>query len=237
MEERKLRYGFVYRWYDSYRNMFYIGCHFGYEDDGYICSSNRMRDAYRRKPNDFSREILITNIKSRPETLEKEFEYLQQIPDEELGKKYYNLHNHHFGHWSTDEIKSKEIKPKLIGNKGKILGPRSQETKDKISKSNKGKKRKYSKESMESLIKSRKGRIPPNKGKKSDKPAWNKGLKLGPRSSELIEKIALANIGKHSKKRTEEQKLYISIKTKEAMIKPEIREKFLIANKNKTKKD
>ena len=42
------KYGFVYIWYDKKRKMYYIGSHWGTDDDGYICSSNRMRDAYRR---------------------------------------------------------------------------------------------------------------------------------------------------------------------------------------------
>jgi hypothetical protein len=97
------KYGFVYRWYDSYRDMYYIGSHWGFEDDKYICSSNRMRDAYRRRPNDFKKEILISHINDRKQTLEEEHKWLQTIKEEELGKKYYNLRNCKFGHYSTDE--------------------------------------------------------------------------------------------------------------------------------------
>ena len=49
------KYGFIYIWYDNFRKMYYIGRHWGTEDDGYICSSNRMRDAYRRRPNKIGR--------------------------------------------------------------------------------------------------------------------------------------------------------------------------------------
>ena len=52
------KYGFVYIWRDRKHKMFYIGCHWGTEDDGYVCSSNRMRNAYNRRPNDFKRKII-----------------------------------------------------------------------------------------------------------------------------------------------------------------------------------
>lgn len=96
------KYGFVYIWYDRKRKMFYIGCHWGTVDDGYICSSNRMRDAYRRRPEDFKRRILLTNIPIRNQTFEEEHKWLSLIKEEELGKKYYNLRKHKWGHWTTD---------------------------------------------------------------------------------------------------------------------------------------
>ena len=86
------KYGFVYEWYDKKRDMKYIGCHWGYDGDGYICSSNRMRDAYRRRPKDFTKKILKTGIE-RKSLLVEEYKWLKQIPNEELGVKYYNLKN------------------------------------------------------------------------------------------------------------------------------------------------
>jgi hypothetical protein len=81
--------------------MYYVGCHWGTIDDGYICSSNRMRDAYRRRPEDFKRRILKRYI-NRDKILKEEYEWLSLIQDEELGKKYYNLSKRHFGHWSAN---------------------------------------------------------------------------------------------------------------------------------------
>jgi NUMOD3 motif len=107
------KYGFVYIWYDKKRKMYYIGCRWGYENDGYICSSNRMRDAYRRRPNDFKRRILISNIKDRKQTLIEEYNFLSFIKKEELGKKYYNLSNHHFGHWTTNNEKILTVGEKI----------------------------------------------------------------------------------------------------------------------------
>lgn len=97
------KYGFVYIWFDKKRKMYYIGCRWGNVNDGYICSSNRMRKAHSRRPHDFKRRILKTNICDRKQTLIEEYHYLSMMKEDELGKKYYNLSNHHFGHWSTDE--------------------------------------------------------------------------------------------------------------------------------------
>lgn len=134
--------GFIYIWHDTKRNMFYIGCHYGTEDDGYICSSNRMRDAFRRRPNDFKRRVLKRNI-DRKVLLEEEYKWLQLIPNEQLGKRYYNISKKHFGHWSTDSNRNKTIGQKISEattgksrNKGKIP---SEETRKKISDALKGK--------------------------------------------------------------------------------------------------
>ena len=42
---------------------------------------------------------------SNKDLLEEEYKWLQFIDDKELGNKYYNLSNKHFGHWSTDKEK------------------------------------------------------------------------------------------------------------------------------------
>jgi hypothetical protein len=94
------KYGFVYIWFDRYRKMYYIGCHWGHVDDGYICSSNRMRDAYRRRPLDFKRRILKTNIPSKKETFEAEQHCFDMIKPEECKVRYYNISLNSF-HWAT----------------------------------------------------------------------------------------------------------------------------------------
>lgn len=107
------KYGFVYIWYDRKRKMFYIGCHWGSINDGYICSSNRMRKAYRRRPQDFKRRILKTNIPIREQTFEEEYSWFSMIKEEELGKKYYNLRKHKWGHWTTDTNSKLTISEKI----------------------------------------------------------------------------------------------------------------------------
>lgn len=108
--------GFVYIWRDKKRKMYYIGSHLGSETDGYLCSSNRMRDAYRRRPQDFKRKI-IKRMVGRNELLIEEHRLLAMIPDNELGVKYYNLRKHRFGHWSTDYERTQRVADKLRGQK------------------------------------------------------------------------------------------------------------------------
>jgi NUMOD3 motif len=141
------KYGFIYLWYDMKRKMFYIGSHWGTEDDGYICSSNRMRDAYRRRPNDFKRKIIQKNI-SRDVLLNEEHKWLQMISDDELGKKYYNLRKHKWGHWSTDISSNLSVQEKI---KATLSKP---EVKEKIGAANRGRLK-----SEEEILKIKKARI------------------------------------------------------------------------------
>jgi hypothetical protein len=60
-----------------------------------------MRNTYNRRPEDFRRRVIKSNITSRLETLEEEFKWLSMIPRDQLGRKYYNHSKKHFGHWST----------------------------------------------------------------------------------------------------------------------------------------
>jgi hypothetical protein len=139
------KYGFVYLWFDRYRKMYYIGCHWGLENDGYLCSSHRMRDAHRRRPQDFKRRI-IDRTDDREELFELEYKWLKFIKHEEKGNKYYNLKNTKWEHWSTNVDKAKTITEKIItpesnakrsaAHMGKIL---SEETKEKLRQINLGK--------------------------------------------------------------------------------------------------
>lgn len=128
------KYGFIYIWYDKKKNMYYIGCHFGTENDGYVCSSKRMREAYRRRPQDFKRRILNKLVSDRKGLLEEEYKWLSLIKDNELGVRYYNHTKKHFGHWSTDEYLRKKTIGKLIGNTNRLGKPKSQEEIEKIKK-------------------------------------------------------------------------------------------------------
>ena len=164
----KEKYGFVYVWYNRVKKKFYIGCHWGTEDDGYICSSTTMRKAYRRNPRYFKRRIISRVYTNRQDLLEEEHKWLALIPDEELGKKYYNLNKHHFGHWTAS--------------------PDARSVRDKISDSLKGKKRKpLSKEHRAKLSAIHSGKVLSEEHKANLKKtgtwnnitpgAWNKGIK------------------------------------------------------------
>lgn len=97
-----MKYGFVYIWRDRKHKRYYVGCHWGTENDGYICSSSWMKQAYKHRPNDFKRRILKTNIPTRDEMFLVEQKYLNMIKETEIGKRYYNLQTH-WKHWSRDE--------------------------------------------------------------------------------------------------------------------------------------
>lgn len=122
------KHGFVYIWYDRKHKRYYIGCRFGRETDGYICSSRWMRNAYKRRPEDFKRRILATGITSKDALYEEEYRWLQMIKPEEVGVKYYNLQIWHYSHWSNiDTLKWKQInEERSIRLKGKSFSPATQ---------------------------------------------------------------------------------------------------------------
>ncbi|NDB62067.1 hypothetical protein EB001_27055 [bacterium] len=135
------KYGFVYIWFDRKHKRFYIGCRWGKENDGYICSSPWMKQGFKHRPGDFKRRILKRVYTDKKDLLEEEYKWLSKIKKDELGKRYYNLHNHHFGHWTTDDNRKKSIGQKISEshkndpnwgkwNKGKSL---SEECKEKLS--------------------------------------------------------------------------------------------------------
>ena len=107
-----MKYGFVYIWYDRKHKRFYIGCHWGEETDGYICSSPWMKSAYKRRPQDFRRRILSRITTNRTDLLDEEYRWLSKIKKEELSVKYYNINNKRHSHWSESKEKTKDIKNK-----------------------------------------------------------------------------------------------------------------------------
>lgn len=142
------KYGFVYIWYDSAKSKrndsdhikrWYVGYHWGSINDGYICSSDWMRDAYRRRPEDFKRRIIKTNIQTKIETKNEEDRWLQMMKKEELGKRYYNLKNNNSYSGVLEHSKdSKEkisvtSKGRIPWNKGKKCLPHTEEWKQLMS--------------------------------------------------------------------------------------------------------
>lgn len=197
------KYGFVYIWYDRKHKRFYIGCRWGDENDGYICSSNWMKQGYKHRPNDFKRRILNRVYTNKKELLEEEYRWLSKIKNEELGKKYYKLHNHHFGHWSTDENKRLTIGQKISAS------PNRNEN---ISKANRGRPSslKSVKRSEETIQKMIDNHTRPMLGKKLSDETRQKmsEAQLGkPKSVEHISKSAAARTGM---KRSEETRRKMS---------------------------
>ena len=153
------KYGFVYLWYDKKHKRYYVGCHWGHVDDGYICSSSWMMKSYKRRPQDFKRRILKTNIQHRPNMYLEEGRYLSMISEDEIKPKndkprYYNLKITTDNLWHQYDKKVKTIGEKISKAKmGKSNGKHSEETKRKMSrvKKERAKARKEKREYIESM--------------------------------------------------------------------------------------
>lgn len=110
--------GFVYIWYDRKHKRYYIGSHWGSENDGYICSSKWMKQAYSHRPHDFKRRIVFRNAESRAVLLAEEQRWLEMIKIEEMSgngnrfPRYYNLNRGRVGHWTALD-NSKTIAQKI----------------------------------------------------------------------------------------------------------------------------
>jgi hypothetical protein len=107
------KYGFVYIWMDKKHKRYYIGCHWGSIDDGYVCSSPWMRQAYKHRPQDFKRRILKSSIQDRKSTYEEEQRWLDLIKPEEIKVRYYNLQIKNNEVWHKYDEKVKTISEKI----------------------------------------------------------------------------------------------------------------------------
>jgi hypothetical protein len=108
------KYGFIYLWRDSKHNKYYIGSHWGSEDDGYICSSHQMRKSYNRRPKDFKRRTLQI-INDRTILYDIETKWLQLA--EKNKDRHYNR-NFIANHWSAYPENVKTL-PHKISHKTK----------------------------------------------------------------------------------------------------------------------
>lgn len=106
-------YGFVYIWFDKKHKRFYIGCHWGREDDSYVCSSPWMKQAYKHRSSDFKRKILTYIFTNKADMFDKESHWQSMIKDRELGIRYYNIKRHGANHWSRDSDKSLTVGQKI----------------------------------------------------------------------------------------------------------------------------
>ena len=155
-------YGFIYEWIDSTNGKNYLGSHKGLIDDGYIGSGTLFLRAFKKRPYDFTREIIeYVYEDDRKVLLEREQKYLDLID----WSNTYNLLSFVSGGsmkgWKhTKEAKKKQSKIKL----GKT---HTEETKQIMSEKAKGN------------TNSKKGKIP-----------WNKGLKTGPLSEDHKRKVS-----------------------------------------------
>ena len=141
----KNKSGFIYIWYDKKLSRYYIGCHWGFEDDGYVCSSSWMKKAYKNRPHDFKRRILKRNIQVRQEMFLEEERWLNMIKPSEIKPinnhpRYYNLNIKNNEVWHKYEENLKTVGQKIsAAKKGKSAGPCSPEKAAAISEAKKKK--------------------------------------------------------------------------------------------------
>jgi len=107
------KYGFVYIWRDRKHNRYYVGCHWGTETDGYVCSSRWMNQAYKLRPKDFKRKIIKRGFLDRTQLFKEELRYLNMIKPNEIKNRYYNLNIKGTGHWSEYPENVKTIHEKI----------------------------------------------------------------------------------------------------------------------------
>ena len=192
------KYGFVYIWYDAKHKRYYIGSHWGTEDDGYICSSRWMRKAFKRRPQDFKRRIISKIYTNRQDTLQEEQRWLDMIDTDKLitnnTKDYERKQNVRYYNKSVSVINNSWWANKdtrlTIGEKiskaktGVSTRPCSEETKAKISKSNSGKVRTPEMKEVQRQKKLGKKRTEEAKRKTSEslRKHWEEGRKNGTRS-------------------------------------------------------
>lgn len=216
--------GFVYIWRDRKHKRYYIGAHWGTEDDGYICSSSWMKNSYKRRPNDFKRRILKTNILTRKEMFKEEQRWLDQIKENEFGKRYYNLQRH-WQHWSgKDSCKTvgqkisashrsyeeRNGKPWGWWSVGKVVG---EETKQKLREANAIQ---FQDDEQREMRRQKSLELWEDPEYRAIQVAKKKGIPTRPCSEETKKKIRLSNTGKRRSEETKQK-----IKDKRRLQSPE----------------
>jgi hypothetical protein len=141
---KQQKYGFVYIWLDKKHKRYYIGCHWGSINDGYICSSSWMKKAYKLRPQDFKRRILKTDIIQRPDMYIEEQKYLSMIKPEEIkpineNPRYYNLNLKNGNVWHKYDEHIKTVGQKISASKTGKSVPCTPEKAAAISAAKKGK--------------------------------------------------------------------------------------------------
>lgn len=148
------KYGFVYIWYDRKYKRYYIGSHWGTENDGYICSSNWMYNTYKRRPEDFKRRILKRIFTNRIDLLNEEQRWLNLIDNDKLAThlttkkqretlRYYNITKIVQKSWWSDTDQRLTIGEKISaakkGKKCTMTPEQLEERGKKVSEAKKGK--------------------------------------------------------------------------------------------------
>jgi hypothetical protein len=176
------KYGFIYLWFDRKHKRFYLGRHWGSIDDGYICSSNNMREAYKRRPEDFKRKLISFIYTCQSDLILEEQRWLNMIKKDDFGTKYYNKNPYSHMPSTLGRKHTESSRKKMsLAHKGRKRKPLTDDHKEKISNALNG--IKHSEERKYRTSIGHMGQI-----------AWNKGLKIGPMSDTHKEKLRKPNL-------------------------------------------
>jgi hypothetical protein len=145
------KYGFIYIWFDRKHTRYYIGSHWGTEHDGYICSSRMMRQAYKRRPEDFKRRVIKKIFSICKDLLIEEERWLAMVDpnktmprntsiESRINVRYYNIKLGTQNQWWSDIDSRLTVGEKIsAAKKGKSTGPCSSEKAKAISEAKKKK--------------------------------------------------------------------------------------------------
>jgi hypothetical protein len=97
--------GFVYLWRNIKTNKKYIGSHKGSPDDGYVGSGLLFSRAYKKNPDDFTRQILYIG-----ENYRKIEARVLRLLNAAKSKDFYNLKNDAIGGWEHAHTKEANAK-------------------------------------------------------------------------------------------------------------------------------
>ena len=174
------KYGFVYVWRDRKHNRYYVGRHWGTEDDGYISSSPRLSTAQSRRPYDFKRRI-VSVVHDKDQLVVEEQRWLDMIKPEECGDRYYNRTLKASTPSMRERKHSEETKRKISeSQKGRVM---SEETKEKLRQANLGK-------TLSPEVRAKIGRPFSEERKKQISETMKTHYENNPRSTETRSKIS-----------------------------------------------
>mgnify|MGYP000380334652 CR=1 FL=1 len=115
---------FTYCWTDHKNKMLYVGIHKGSHNDGYICSSKTMKEEYKKRPEDFTRQILARGTYA--EMCVFETTILKSV-DCAKNKSFYNRHANNGKYYNRKclPMTAEKISKSNLGKpKPKARGPR-----------------------------------------------------------------------------------------------------------------
>ena len=213
------KYGFVYIWYDRKHKRYYVGSHWGTEDDGYICSSSWMKKAFKIRPKDFKRRVISKIYTCKSDLLDEEYRWFSYIKPEELKIRYYNLNLTRCKQWWSRPEQKLSVGQKITNaNTG-----RKQTFKDPVARGRKiseAKKKKFAEiggfteEHKQKLSKTHGGRKHTQEWKDSNsqrlKEQWASGQRVAkkrdkPATDEFKQRMRELNIGRTHSSTTKEK--------------------------------